>query len=119
PLVVIEAPDVAHRDRLRRQHQRREFLGKEKVVNIAEQRFPDGLVERLVMEQQVELWLWSRHIPLCLAIAHIFLESPRLPARGISNKPDRPVIPLDARSGFGGSPENPQRAPAGSILAIV
>src|ERR1035441_2966435 len=48
PLVVVEAPDVAHRDGLRGQDQRREFFGEEEVVKIAKQGFPERLGQSLL-----------------------------------------------------------------------
>ena len=56
-LVVVEAPDIFDRIGLRFQLERRKFLGKEEVVQAAEQGLPEGLFKAVGSQQQVQFWL--------------------------------------------------------------
>ena len=77
--VVVEAPDVANRDGLRGQDQRWELFGKKEFVNVARQRFPQGLIQSLVGQQKMQFgfWtlceqIWCLRILWCFKFWHMF-----------------------------------------------
>ena len=52
----------------------REFLREEEVVNVAEQGLPERLVQSLILQEKMQLGLWSQRlrILLCFEFWHIF-----------------------------------------------